>query len=252
MNKNHIIKILIFSCFLLTSFFTPAISQNNTQSFTKSIALKGIAGNKALVAFDNSQPQFISIGQSINGVNLINVLNNTAEFKAGQEKFTLKIGDNRNSTINTTPAPQQISGAQSAPNASAVPTNLSATSNRVVVNASDGGSHYVTDGFYDGKPVKFILDTGASMVSMGIDDAIRLGINYAEGKEVFAETAGGRVPSYLIKAPSVTVGSITIRDVDTIVASSSFGKGKTMLLGQSFLSKVRLIQEQGQMILESK
>lgn len=230
-------SIYIFALALLFSSF----------AFAQTISVKGVAGKKALISVNNGQPVFMNIGEKIGNFEITEVIGQEVSFKSDTESFLLKVGLSRLDK-NLSPKPNK-SETDTLGQTAVQPQN---SGGRLVVPASGTNHSYITDGFYDSKPVKFILDTGANMVSVSINDAQRLGINYTAGKPAFADTAGGRVNAFIVTAPSITVGPITLNNIDVIVTSTSFAQPNTLLLGQSFLSKLRLVQEAGQMILESK
>lgn len=106
---------------------------------------------------------------------------------------------------------------------------------------------YVTSGLINGTPVSLLVDTGATWVAMNTEHAKRLGINYRyEGTPSTASTAGGVVRTYAIKLKSVKVGEIELQDIDAAVVE---GNGpQTILLGMSFLNRVKM-QREGRLLL---
>jgi aspartyl protease family protein len=99
--------------------------------------------------------------------------------------------------------------------------------------------------------VTFLLDTGATFVSIDSRLAKRLRIKYRFKKQqVRVETAAGPIAAYRVKLKSVAVGNIRLKNVDALVSEE---KGLTMpLLGMSFLSRLRVQQEGIAMVLETK
>jgi len=108
---------------------------------------------------------------------------------------------------------------------------------------------YVTQGSINSKPMNFIVDTGATMVSMNQADAERLGINGPrDGEEIKVMTASAVVKAYKVKLETVKVGEIQIKDVDATVLLSE--QPDTVLLGMSFLKNLRVKQSGSVMSLE--
>jgi aspartyl protease family protein len=101
--------------------------------------------------------------------------------------------------------------------------------------AADG--HYWAEGQVDGKAVRFLVDTGATAVSLTLEDARRLGIdpaglNYAY--EVI--TADGKARAAMVKLASVSIAGARIEHVDALIIE----KGLTSsLLGMSYLGRLR-------------
>jgi aspartyl protease family protein len=86
--------------------------------------------------------------------------------------------------------------------------------------------------------VRFLVDTGASVVSIGADDARRAGINYLAGQRAYSQTASGLAPIYRVKLDTLKIGDITIYNVDAAVHTS--GQLPIGLLGMSFLNRMEM------------
>src|SRR6185503_701397 len=108
--------------------------------------------------------------------------------------------------------------------------------------ASDERGHFVIDGAVNGAHIRFLVDTGATLVSLSSQDAQRLGIDYRSGRRAAAVMADGRrVNSYNVKLDSVTVGDLTLLGVE-----GSVHEGPTTgyaLLGMSFLGRTEMRRE---------
>lgn len=113
------------------------------------------------------------------------------------------------------------------------------------------GNHYWIAGSIDGHPVQFLVDTGATSVAMNEGQARMLGIDYrVKGRAMIASTAGGNVKAWQIKLDSVKVGALEVLGVEAAVLE---GDSPTeVLLGMSFLSRVRWREDNGVLQLESK
>ena len=113
------------------------------------------------------------------------------------------------------------------------------------------GNHYWVAGSIEGHPVQFLVDTGATSVAMNESQARMLGIDYrVKGRAMVASTAGGNVKAWQIKLDSVKVGGLEVLGVEGAVLE---GDSPTeVLLGMSFLSRVRWREENGVLQLESK
>lgn len=113
------------------------------------------------------------------------------------------------------------------------------------------GNHFWVAGSLNSYPVQFLVDTGATSVAMNEGQARRLGIDYrVDGRPMVASTAGGNVNGWRIKLDRVKVGGIEVLGVEGVVLE---GDAPTeVLLGMSFLSRVRWREENGVLLLESK
>ena len=103
-----------------------------------------------------------------------------------------------------------------------------------VVKAADG--HYWAEAAVNGHEVKFLVDTGATAVSLTTDDARRLGIDPA-GLNYDAKviTASGPARAARIKLDSVSVAGAQVRDVDALVIETGL---QTSLLGMTYLGRL--------------
>jgi aspartyl protease family protein len=107
--------------------------------------------------------------------------------------------------------------------------------------AQDPGGHFTTTGTINGASMNFLVDTGATMVSLGPEDARRAGVNYLEGTRGQSQTANGVTPVYKVKLGSVKLGDITLNDVDGVVHENS--SLPVVLLGMSFLRQLDMRRE---------
>lgn len=113
------------------------------------------------------------------------------------------------------------------------------------------GNHYWVAGSIEGFPVQFLVDTGATSVAMNEDQARRLGIDYrVVGRPLVASTAGGNVNGWRVKLDSVKVGGLEVLGVEAAILEG--GAPTEVLLGMSFLSRVRWREDNGVLQLESK
>jgi len=103
------------------------------------------------------------------------------------------------------------------------------------------GGHFYADGTINGLAVRFLVDTGATLIAISGDEAQRLGIDYRKGRAGYANTAGGVVRSYAIKLNKVNVGPITLYNVDAGVVEGSYPREP--LLGMSFLGQLDMRRE---------
>jgi len=122
--------------------------------------------------------------------------------------------------------------------------------NNEVRLAQGYGGHYVTPGRINNRPVTMMVDTGATAVAMSLPQAKALGLDYRNGDKTTVSTANGLSNAYRVILPSVTVGTVTVNNVEALVNMSDYPK--TILLGNSYLGRVAMSVDQGVLVLQSK
>lgn len=107
-----------------------------------------------------------------------------------------------------------------------------------VVLKQNSMGHYVTSGEINGQTVTFLLDTGATNVSIGAHLGQRLGL--VPGKRSVALTANGRVTVADTNVAELKIGKITLNNVE---ASLNPGmQSDKILLGMSALKQLEWTQ----------
>lgn len=103
-----------------------------------------------------------------------------------------------------------------------------------VAKSPDG--HFWAEGVVDGLPIHFLVDTGASSVSLTALDAQRLGLDPAQLiYDQPVRTVAGESLAARVRLDSVSVSGVRIRDVDALV----IGRGlPASLLGMSYLGRL--------------
>ncbi|MCH9675202.1 MAG: TIGR02281 family clan AA aspartic protease [Gammaproteobacteria bacterium] len=99
--------------------------------------------------------------------------------------------------------------------------------------------HYVAEGEIDGQPADFLLDTGATLVSISASAAEALGLR--RGASVSISTANGTAIAYRTVLDSVSLGEIRLFDVPALINTGA--QGPEVLLGMSFLRQLEFTQK---------
>jgi aspartyl protease family protein len=181
------------------------------------VSVVALFPGRAMVIVDKGKPRTMHAGESYAGVTLISSTSDEAIVSIDGKQQRLHIGE----------------GVYSA---------LSVQSDHAtVVLTPDKNGHFVSSGSINGASVRFLVDTGATMVSMSVEDARRAGVNYIAGERGFSQTANGVTAVYKVKLGQVTLGDITLRDIDGVVHENS--ALPVVLLGMSFLSKLEMRRE---------
>jgi aspartyl protease family protein len=115
----------------------------------------------------------------------------------------------------------------------------------VIPRSRDG--HYYVAGAINGQAVTFLVDTGASTVSINSALARRLGL--PRGRPVAIGTAGGMAQGEEIVGQTVSLGGITIHDVRIVALAGMPGEA---LLGQNVLRYLEVVQSDERMTLRRK
>ncbi|PAU60784.1 aspartyl protease [Pseudomonas sp. PIC25] len=111
--------------------------------------------------------------------------------------------------------------------------------------ASDGRGHFVASGEIDGRPVEFMLDTGATDVAVPGELAKRLGL--ARGAPITVLTANGRGTGFRTRLAELQLGDIRLHDVRALIVPGM--DGEQVLLGMSALKQLEFTQRDGTLVL---
>ena len=103
-----------------------------------------------------------------------------------------------------------------------------------VLKAADG--HYWADALIDGKAVRVMVDTGASVVVLTPADAARLGLRLKSGDfSTTVITASGPVPAAPVALQTVAVAGARVEQVEALVVQRGLPHS---LLGMSYLGRL--------------
>lgn len=193
----------------------------------QSVGLQGMMGGKALLIVDGSAPRSVAPGESHKGVKVVSTAGDEAVVEINGKRHTLRVGD----------APASVGGT------------AGTRGNRIVLTAGSGG-HFMAAGAINGRAAHFMVDTGASAVSVSARDAERMGIPFrTHGQPVALHTANGVTSGWRIKFSSVRVGDVEIHEVDGIVSQAPM---PYVLLGNSFLTRFQMKRDNDQLVLERR
>lgn len=185
------------------------------------VAVVGVfPGKAAIVAIDRAAPKSIAIGESIAGSKLLAVDADSATFLVDGRRQTIAMG-------------------------SYLARPVAGDSAKAVVPVS-GGGHFMIDGTVNGGGLRFLIDTGATLVVLSSTDAIRLGVSYRDAPLSRVTTANGIVQYRVVKLDRVKVGNVELNNVDAGVID---GYGGPALLGMSFLSRTEVSRDGANMVL---
>lgn len=191
------------------------------------VELAGVFGSRAVLMVNGGPPQTLSVGQrSREGVRLVALQGNVAAIEID--------GIQRRVTLGSAPIqiqPQGDDGPAGGQELRLVP---------------DARGHYSVLGTINGASVHFLVDTGASLVSMGVDEAVRAGIDFRKGRPSTSMTANGPTRVWVVRLDKVQVGGIVLHGVEAAVHENAL---PVVLLGMSFLNRTDMRREGGFLVL---
>ncbi len=122
---------------------------------------------------------------------------------------------------------------------------------REVAIARGARNEYAVPGTINGRQVRLLVDTGASVIALNAREARRLGIDYRlHGDRGAVQTAGGVVPAWSVTLERVEVSGIVVRHVAAAVVEGDFPVD--VLLGMSWLGRVTMREADGVLYLGEK
>jgi aspartyl protease family protein len=116
---------------------------------------------------------------------------------------------------------------------------------RVVILKRNRYGHYVTQGEINNHSVTFMLDTGASDISIPDKIAKKLKLSY--GQERQYQTANGTITANLTTLESVSIGNIKLQNVRASINPKM--DHDEILMGMSFLKYIEFTQRGDTLIL---
>lgn len=116
----------------------------------------------------------------------------------------------------------------------------------IVIPASRNG-HYYVEGAVNGTPLVFMIDTGATYVSVDAEFARRAGL--PEGIPGYFNTANGTVEGRVVKNQTVKADAFEVSGLSVAVMPA---RGADGLLGQNFLRRFEVSQAGGAMRLRPR
>ena len=105
--------------------------------------------------------------------------------------------------------------------------------------------HYVATGKINHKPVTFLLDTGATLIS--IPSSIAEKLQLKKGYPSQSRTANGTITVYGTNLDSVSIGAIELQNIRATI--NPYMEGEEILLGMSFMKHLEMAQKGNMMVL---
>jgi aspartyl protease family protein len=196
------------------------------------VTVSGVMSDKALLSVNGAQPRVVRPGEIIGGVRLVGVGAQGVEIVLDGRRHVLAIGQGVH-----------------APSGKAATDAGTPPAGRVVLTA-DGQGHFIASGTVNGLPVRFMVDTGASLVTLPGSVARRAGVNLSGATPVVVNTANGQARAQRVVLNSVKIGQISINLVEALVLDDA--ALAQPLLGMSFLNRTNMLREGDTLVLTQR
>lgn len=191
------------------------------------INVVGLFTDKAIVMINGGQPKTLSVGQSSEGVKLIAANSQTATLEVEGKVRRLGMGQ-----------------------AASVAGEGADSSKSSVTLYANAHGHFVSDCKINGVGLKYLVDTGATYVTLNSGDAQFAKIDYKRGKPVQVSTANGVVTAYSVTIANLKIGSISLGQVSATVLEG--GSPAMVLLGMSALNRLEMKRQATALTLTKK
>jgi aspartyl protease family protein len=196
-------------------------------AFAQSVSLSGLSAERALLVIDGGAPRFLSPGQNVNGVKLLSVGTDQVVVEVQGQRTTLRIGQGP----------------------IAMPSPEAARASRTITLLADAGGHFTTPGKINGQATQFLVDTGATVLTLSESMALKMGVNFRNGAPARVKTANGEILGHQVQLTAVTIEPHTSYNVAAVVLPADL---PYVLLGNSFLSRFSMRREDNRMTLEPR
>jgi len=191
---------------------------------TLEIDVRGLFKNAAMISI-NGEQQLLKVGEeSPEGIKLIDASSRGATVEINGEALKLDLS----SRISAQFSPRQA-------------TTVAIQRNQ---------NHYRTSGAINGRPVMFMVDTGATITAMNSHQAAALGLDLSRARPVNTSTASGQVGSLQLVVERIDVGDIQVSNLLVLVLPGEFPE--EILLGMNFLRHVEMSENAGLMLLKGR
>ncbi len=203
-------------CLLASSACSHAASQ---------VSVQGVFGEKALIAIGAGSPRVMSPGESVQGVRLLEVRGQQVLIDDNGKRRTLQIGFGATSFVAAEPA-------------------------AIAVITADSRGQFFVSGDINGHTLRFLVDTGASVVALPRSIAERIGVTQHSARRVMVTTANGHAGAGKVLLNSIRVGGVNANLVEAVILEDA--QLAMPLLGMSFLRRTNMKNEGEQLTLTQR
>ncbi len=193
-------------------------------SHAADVAVAGLFAGRAVLVVDGGAPQTVKVGgRTREGIVLKATTSTAATLEHDGRVFVARVGEQVASSAGT--AASEIS------------------------LQADGGGHFFSSARINGVAVNALVDTGATLVAMGRNEAVRLGIDYRAGTMGRSATANGLATIWKVRLDTVELGGVRVLGVDAAVHETDL---PVVLLGMSFLNRMDWRREGDRLLLKKR
>lgn len=189
------------------------------------VSLVAAMKEKALLSVNGGAPRTFAVGATLpDGSKLVAVSPESATLEDKGKRYTVRLGE-------------------FAAAGGGTPANA-------LVLAPDANGHFSVVGEINGNPVRMLVDTGASLVSIPAPMARQFGIDYRlKGRRAFSQTAAGPAEVWIVKLDRVRVGEFEFANVEASINEAGL---PVVLLGNSVLKRLDMKTESGMLTLSKR
>ena len=209
-------------------YFTPlvfSLSLFSGAAMAQDVGLAGVMGSKAMLMINGAEPQAVRIGESLDGVKVVSIQGDQVIVEFAGKKRPLRVGQHAIGSAN----PGDGSGK--------------------ITMTADVQGHFYTTGNINGTSIRFLVDTGATMISLGASDARRMGLDFNRGQKGMSQTANGQTVVSKVSLDTVRIGDVTLHNVDALIHQNEM---PIALLGMSFLNRMEMQRDGSTMTLKKR
>lgn len=184
------------------------------------VALLGIMGERALLSVDGGPGRMLRVGERDGAVRLLEIRSAGVVVEQGGRRSEVLLGG----SVTVRDAAREPRG----------------DTGRASITA-DAQGHFTAVGTVNNAPVRFLVDTGASVVALSRSLAMQAGVRLDDGQRALIHTANGMSPAWRVTLNSVQVGDIRLHMVDAVVVEDN--QLPLSLLGMSFMNRTDMRRE---------
>jgi len=206
-----------------------------------------------LIATMSGQALALNAGDQ-QDIRVLGLFKNMVVLAINDQRTVLRVGDHQRRNLrllsaNSEKAVFEIRGRRvelAMSDTGAIQTNLPSSGGHSAQLISNGGLYSVT-GSINGQLADFVVDTGASYVTLSPQQANALRLDFSQANKIMMDTANGKTTAHVFTIKSIRIGSIELHNVEAAVMNNL--SSSKILLGMSFLNKVHMKHGPGLMVL---